>query len=59
MRDNPADHVKLPCERIADSGAPGVVDEPDMFLTADQASALVAARPRLYSVLTPWPRGVA
>lgn len=47
MRDNPADHVELPSGRTADSGTPGVVDDPDMFLTADQVSALVAA--------TPWP----
>lgn len=51
LRDNPADHVKLPSERTADSGTPGVVDDPDMFLTADQVSALVAATPWPYNVL--------
>ncbi len=59
LRLSPADHVKLPSERTADSGAPSVVDDPDRFLTADQASALVADTPRTYNVLTPWPRGVA
>lgn len=44
---NPADHVKLPSERSAAGGTPGVVDDPDMFLTAAQVSALVDA--------TPWP----
>lgn len=29
---NPADHVKLPSERSAAGGTPGVVDDPDMFL---------------------------
>jgi integrase len=47
---NPADHVKLPSERSADGGTPGVVDDPDMFLTAAQVSALVDA--------TPWPCAV-
>lgn len=47
---NPADHVKLPTERSAAGGTPGVVDNPDMFLTAVQVSALVAA--------TPWPCAV-
>jgi integrase len=51
LRDNPADHVKLPSERTATSGTPGVVDDPDMFLTADQVSALVAATPWPYNVL--------
>lgn len=50
LRDNPADYVKLPSERTANSGTPGVVDDPDMFLTAEQVSALVAA--------TPWPFNV-
>ncbi|GGF13023.1 tyrosine-type recombinase/integrase [Williamsia phyllosphaerae] len=50
LRDNPADYVKLPSERTAESGTPGVVDDPDMFLTAAQVSALVAA--------TPWPFNV-
>ncbi|WP_439030384.1 tyrosine-type recombinase/integrase [Gordonia terrae] len=52
LRDNPADHVRLPSERTADSGTPGAVDDPDMFLTADQVSALVAATPWPYNVLT-------
>ncbi len=47
---NPADHVKLPSERSAAGGTPGVVDDPDMFLTAAQVSALVDA--------TPWPCSV-
>jgi integrase len=47
---NPADHVKLPSERSADGGTPGVVDDPDMFLTAAQVLALVDA--------TPWPCAV-
>lgn len=51
LRDNPADHVKLPSERTATSGTPGVVDNPDMFLTAEQVSALVAATPWPYNVL--------
>ncbi|HYO03432.1 MAG TPA: tyrosine-type recombinase/integrase [Mycobacterium sp.] len=47
---NPADHVKLPSERSAAGGTPGVVDDPDMFLTAAQVASLVAA--------TPWPCSV-
>jgi integrase len=47
---NPADHVKLPSERSAQGGTPGVVDDPDMFLTAAQVAALVDA--------TPWPCAV-
>jgi integrase len=47
---NPADHVKLPSERSAQGGTPGVVDDPDMFLTAAQVAALEAA--------TPWPCSV-
>jgi integrase len=47
---NPADHVKLPSERKLAGGTPGVVDDPDMFLTADQVAALVDA--------TPWPCAV-
>jgi integrase len=47
---NPADHVKLPSERSAAGGTPGVVDGPDMFLTAAQVAALVDA--------TPWPCAV-
>lgn len=47
---NPADYVKLPNERSATGGTPGVVDDPDMFLTAAQVAALVDA--------TPWPCSV-
>jgi integrase len=47
---NPADHVKLPSERKLAGGTPGVVDDPEMFLTADQVAALVNA--------TPWPCNV-
>ena len=47
---NPADHVRLPSERSAAGGTPGVVDDPDMFLTAAQVAALVDA--------TPWPCAV-
>ncbi|MED5802858.1 tyrosine-type recombinase/integrase [Gordonia sp. Z-3] len=51
LRDNPADHVKLPSERTATSGTPGVVDDPDQFLTAEHVSALVAATPWPYNAL--------
>ena len=44
---NPAVHVKLPNERSATGGSPGVVDDPNQFVTALQVSALVDA--------TPWP----
>ncbi|MDQ1182036.1 tyrosine-type recombinase/integrase [Rhodococcus sp. SORGH_AS_0301] len=47
---NPCDHVRLPSERSATAGTPGVVDDPDQFLTATQVSALVEA--------TPWPFNV-
>lgn len=47
---NPADHVKLPTERKQAGGTPGVVGDPDMFLTAAQVAALVDA--------TPWPCNV-
>ncbi|WP_373159572.1 hypothetical protein [Mycobacterium marinum] len=47
---NPADHVKLPSERKLTGGTPGVVDDPNMFLTAAQVGALVDA--------TPWPCAV-
>ncbi|OBH94299.1 tyrosine-type recombinase/integrase [Mycobacterium sp. E2733] len=47
---NPADHVKLPSERSAAGGTPGVVDDPNVFLTAAQVAALEAA--------TPWPCNV-
>lgn len=44
---NPADHVKLP----TDTSNPGVVDDPDMFLTAAQVSALTDATPWPYYVM--------
>ena len=44
---NSADHVKFPSERSAAGGTPGIVDDPDMFLTAVQVAALTDA--------TPWP----
>lgn len=47
---NPAEYVKLPSERSLSGGTPGVVDDPDMFLTASQVAALVDA--------TPWPCSV-
>lgn len=50
LRDNPADYVKLPSERTANSGTPGVVDDPDMFLTAEQVATLVAASPWPFNV---------
>lgn len=51
LATNPADYVKLPSERGVGSGTPGVVDDPDMFLTAAQVSALVDATPWPYNVL--------
>lgn len=51
IADNPADYVKLPSERKLAGGTPGVVDDPDMFLTADQVAALVAATPWPYNVM--------
>ena len=48
--DNPAVHVKLPTERTLANSTPGVVDDPDMFLSAGQVAALVDA--------TPWPCAV-
>ena len=47
---NPADYVRLPNERSAKGGTPGVVDDPSQFLTAQQVSTLVDA--------TPWPFNV-
>lgn len=44
---NPADHVKLP----TDTSNPGVVDDPDMFLTAAQVSALTDATPWPYNIM--------
>jgi integrase len=42
---NPADHVKLPSERSAAGGTPGVVDDPEIFLTASQVAALETCMP--------------
>lgn len=42
--------MKLPTERSVSGGTPGVADDPDMYLTPVQLSALVAA--------TPWPCSV-
>lgn len=50
LATNPADYVRLPSERSAVSGTPGVVDDPAQFLTATQVAALVDA--------TPWPYNV-
>ena len=50
LATNPADYVRLPSERSAVSGTPGVVDDPAQFLTAAQVAALVDA--------TPWPYNV-
>ena len=49
LPSNPADYVKLPTEHSV-SGAPGTVDNPAQFLTAQQVTSLVAA--------TPWPYNV-
>ncbi|MGW4016777.1 tyrosine-type recombinase/integrase [Rhodococcus ruber] len=51
LTDNPADYVKLPSEHSTNGGAPGVVDDPDQFLTAEQVQALTAATPWPYNVL--------
>ncbi|ELB89624.1 phage integrase family protein [Rhodococcus wratislaviensis IFP 2016] len=51
LTTNPADYVKLPTERSAAGGTPGVVDDPDMFLTAEQVTALVDSTPWPYNVL--------
>ncbi|MGW0042263.1 tyrosine-type recombinase/integrase [Rhodococcus sp. NPDC003348] len=50
LTENPADYVKLPSEHSTHGGAPGVVDGPGQFLTAEQVSALTNA--------TPWPYNV-
>lgn len=50
LLDNPAVHVKLPSERTVANSRPGVVDDPDVFLSASQVAALVDA--------TPWPCAV-
>lgn len=46
---NPADYVKLPTDYS--SGRTATVDDPSLFLSAAQVSALVAATPWPYSVL--------
>ncbi|MGW5075966.1 site-specific integrase [Rhodococcus sp. NPDC004095] len=51
LAENPAEYVKLPSERSASGGTPGVVDDPDQFLTAAQVSALVEATPWPYNVM--------
>lgn len=51
LASNPAEYVRLPSERNAASGTPGVVDDPDQFLTAAQVSALVDATPWPYNVM--------
>jgi len=50
LATNPADYVRLPSERSAVGGTPGVVDDPAQFLTAAQVAALVAATPWPYTV---------
>ena len=50
LLDNPALHVKLPTERTVANTSPGVVDDPDVFLSANQVAALIDA--------TPWPCSV-
>lgn len=46
---NPADYVKLPTDY--NSGRTATVDDPSLFLSAAQVSALVSATPWPYSVL--------
>jgi integrase len=48
---NPAEHIKLPTERSSKGNKPGVVDDPEQFLTAAQVSALVEATPWPYNML--------
>lgn len=50
LLDNAAVHVKLPTERTIANTSPGVVDDPDVFLSANQVAALIDA--------TPWPCSV-
>ena len=47
---NPADHVKLPTERTANGGTPGVVDDPSQFLSAQQVQALTESTPYPFDV---------
>jgi integrase len=51
LASNPAEYVRLPSERSAGGGTPGVVDDPDQFLTATQVSALVDATPWPYNIM--------
>ena len=51
LLSNPADRVKLPSGRTVAGGKPGVVDDPNQFLTAAQVLALVDATPRPFDVL--------
>lgn len=51
LLDNPAVHVKLPTERTVANTSPGVVDDPDVFLSANQVAALIDATPWLCSVM--------
>jgi integrase len=48
---NPADNVRLPRERSANGGKPGVVDDPAQFLPAEQVAALVDSTPWQYNLL--------
>ncbi len=50
LLDNVAIGVKLPSERTVANSSPGVVDDPDQFLSAMQVGALTDA--------TPWPCAV-
>lgn len=50
LLDNPAVHVKLPTGRTVAGGEPGVVDDPDQFLSPNQL--------RLLTDATPWPCSV-
>lgn len=45
FNENPADYVKLPSEHSTNGRSPGVVDDPDQFVTAAQVSVLVSATP--------------
>ncbi|MGI1849940.1 hypothetical protein [Rhodococcus sp. SJ] len=58
LTDNPADYVKLPSEHSTNGGAPGVVDDPDQFLTAEQVQALTAATPWPYNAWCMWRPGL-
>ena len=49
ITNNPADHVKLPSERTQ-THTPGTIDDPSLFLSAQQVSALVNATPYPFNV---------